>query len=59
MLDLTDTSHRTFEMQRRRMRWELEERVPHYRDFRRVLKYIFRADPIHEVEAPSWLIVEA
>lgn len=59
VLDLTDTSHRTFEMQRRRMRWELEERVPHYRDFRRVLKYIFRADPIHEVEAPSWLIVEA
>jgi len=55
VLDLTDTSHRTFEMQRRRMRWELEERIPHYRDMRRVLKFLFRPDPTREVVPPVWL----
>jgi len=57
VIDLTDTSHRTFEMQRRRMRWEIEERIPHYRDMRRVLKYIFRNDPDKIVEPPPWLRV--
>lgn len=55
VLDLTDTSHRTFEMQRRRMRWELEERIPHYRDMRRLLKFLFRPDPLREIVPPSWL----
>jgi hypothetical protein len=43
-LHLTDTSHRTFEMQRRQMRRRLEEIVPHYRSFRRLLKLLFRRD---------------
>lgn len=55
VLDLTDTSHRTFEMQRRRMRWELEERIPHYRDIRKVLKFLFRPDPMREIVPPPWL----
>ncbi len=56
VLDLTDTSHRTFEMQRRRTRHELEERIPHYADFRKVLKYVFRNDPARPiVDPPDWL----
>ena len=43
-LHLTDTSHRTFEMQRRQMRRDLEQRVPHYAEFRRLLKLLFRRD---------------
>ncbi len=57
-LHLTDTSHRTFEMQRRQMRRRLEEIVPHYRAFRRLLKIMFRRDD-DELEALenelSWL----
>lgn len=49
-LHLTDTSHRTFEMQRRQMRRRLEEIVPHYREFRRLLKLLFRRDD-DELEA--------
>lgn len=39
--DLSSTSHRTFEMQRRHLRWELETILPHYRDFRHLLRGIF------------------
>jgi hypothetical protein len=39
--DLSSTSHRTFEMQRRHLRWELEDILPHYRDFRHLLRGIF------------------
>ena len=39
--DLSSTSHRTFEMQRRHLRWELERLLPHYRDFRHLLRGIF------------------
>jgi hypothetical protein len=42
--DLSDTSHRTFEMQRRRLRRELEEKIPHYRAIRRLLKSLFGPD---------------
>lgn len=43
-MHLTDTSHRTFEMHRRKMRRRLEEIVPHYGSFRRLLKLLFRRD---------------
>ena len=39
--DLSSTSHRTFEMQRRHLRWELETILPHYRDFRHLMRGIF------------------
>lgn len=39
--DLSSTSHRTFEMQRRHLRWELEKILPHYQDFRHLLRGIF------------------
>lgn len=43
-MHLTDTSHRTFEMQRRIMRRQIEEKVPHYGAFRRLLKSLFQRD---------------
>jgi len=39
--DLSSTSHRTFEMQRRHLRWELEKILPHYQEFRHLLRGIF------------------
>ncbi|MFT7579471.1 MAG: hypothetical protein ACI9MR_001135 [Myxococcota bacterium] len=55
-LHLTDTSHRTFEMQRRRTRREFETVVPHYKEMRTVLKYLFRsAADNHALTPPSWL----
>ncbi|MFO0744066.1 MAG: hypothetical protein U1F43_00130 [Myxococcota bacterium] len=59
-LHLTDTSHRTFEMQRRQMRRELELVVPHYAEFRRLLKLLFRRDDdeLDELEqALAWLTI--
>lgn len=50
-LHLTDTSHRTFEMQRRQMRRELEKVVPHYADYRRLLKLLFRREDDEELAA--------
>jgi len=52
-LHLTDTSHRTFEMQRRQMRRELEKVVPHYADYRRLLKLLFRREDDEELHAPE------
>lgn len=43
-MHLTDVSHRTFEMQRRQMRRDLELIVPHYAEFRVLLKLLFRRD---------------
>lgn len=57
VMDLTNASHRTFEMHRRRMRWDLEERIPHYRDMRRLLKHLFRPDPARDFVLPSWLSI--
>jgi hypothetical protein len=54
--DLTQTSHRTFEMQRRNLRRQLEERVPHYRDFRMLLKSVFAPKgDVGDIPLPSWL----
>ena len=53
--DLSRASHRTFEMQRRLLRRDLEERVAHYREFRRLLKAIFSERPRTSSEVPSWL----
>lgn len=58
-MDLSDTSHRTFEMQRDHLRADLDERVPHYREFRATLKAIFRSGgragrPV----LPPWLRLE-
>ena len=39
--DLSSTSHRTFDMQRRHLRWALEKQLPHYREFRHLLRGIF------------------
>jgi hypothetical protein len=50
-LHLTDTSHRTFEMKRRQMRRELERLVPHYADYRRLLKLLFRREDDEELQA--------
>lgn len=50
-LHLTDTSHRTFEMQRRNLRRELERVVPHYADYRRLLKLLFRREDDEELQA--------
>ncbi len=50
-LHLTDTSHRTFEMQRRQMRRDFEARIPHYGEFRRLMKLLFRKDEDEELEA--------
>jgi len=50
-LHLTDTSHRTFEMKRRQMRRELERVVPHYADYRRLLKLLFRRQDDEELQA--------
>lgn len=55
--DLSRTSHRTFEMQRRRLRYDLEERVPHYADFRRLLKSIFADREDWQDAQPDWLEV--
>jgi len=59
-LHLTDTSHRTFEMHRRQMRRDLEQQVPHYAEFRRLLKMLFRRDDdgLGELEqALPWLTI--
>jgi len=50
-LHLTDTSHRTFEMKRRQMRRALEKVVPHYSDYRRLLKLLFRREDDEELQA--------
>ncbi len=50
-LHLTDTSHRTFEMKRRQMRRGLEKVVPHYADYRRLLKLLFRREDDEELHA--------
>lgn len=56
--DLSDTSHRTFEMQRTALREALDARVPHYREFRDVLKVLFRQDWGETTPAlPPWLRV--
>lgn len=51
---LSKTSHLTFEMQRRAMRRHLEQHVPHYRDFRQLLKTIFGGET-EQAGLPSWL----
>ncbi|MCB9729521.1 MAG: hypothetical protein H6744_08605 [Deltaproteobacteria bacterium] len=56
--DLSDTSHRTFEMQRSALREALDARVPHYREFRDVLKVLFRPDRgTSSPNLPPWLVV--
>lgn len=61
-LHLTDTSHRTFEMKRRQMRRELERVVPHYAEYRRLLKLLFRREDDEELaaleESLPWLVIE-
>jgi hypothetical protein len=57
--DLSDTSHRTFEMQRSALREALDARVPHYREFREVLKVLFRqAWGEKTPKLPEWLRVD-
>ncbi|MEZ4268108.1 MAG: hypothetical protein R3F39_17215 [Myxococcota bacterium] len=57
--DLSDTSHRTFEMQRTALREALDARVPHYREFRDMLKVLFRQDWSDKApKLPEWLRVE-
>lgn len=57
--DLSNTSHRTFEMQRTALREALDAQVPHYREFRDVLKVLFRPDRGEESpRLPEWLRVE-
>ena len=60
-MHLTDTSHRTFEMKRRQMRRELERVVPHYAEYRRLLKLLFRRDDDEELhaleESLPWLVI--
>jgi len=49
--DLSDASRRTFDMQRRQLRWDLEDQYPLYRDYRRLLKAIFTTDEEERREA--------
>lgn len=56
--DLSSTSHRTFDMQRAALRAELEERVPHYREFRRLLKSLFKAPGRAGAALPDWIRLE-
>lgn len=49
--DLSDASRRTFDMQRRQLRWDLEDKVNHYADYRRLLKAIFTTDEAERREA--------
>ncbi len=59
-MDLSDTSHRTFEMMRDELRAELDERVPFYREFRSTLKAIFRRKRrAGRAELPPWLRLES
>ncbi len=57
--DLSDTSHRTFEMQRMALRRALDAQVPHYREFREVLKVLFRPNGgDRSPKLPEWLRVQ-
>jgi len=56
---LSNTSHRTFEMQRRKVRRQLEERVMYYGDFRRLLKMLFKPGQLEiNPSMPPWLVLE-
>lgn len=57
--DLSDTSHRTFEMRRSALRAELDEQVPFYREFRALLKVLFRYGRVRRgTTLPSWLRIK-
>ncbi len=58
--DLSDTSHHTFHMKRDELRSSLDERVPHYKDLRLVLKTLFRSRRRrHKApQLPPWLELE-
>ncbi|MGM0578519.1 MAG: hypothetical protein ACQEXJ_22535 [Myxococcota bacterium] len=57
--DLSKTSHRTFEMQREVLREVLDQRVPHYREFRQLLKALFRGGrPGEPAVLPPWVRLE-
>ena len=56
---LSSASHFTFQMRRRVLRHRLEEVVPYYREFRRVLKALFKPDLLDRKAAmPAWLEVD-
>lgn len=56
--DLSSTSHRTFEMQRQALRLDLAGRVPHYAEYRALLKALFKRRPGSRTAGlPAWVKV--
>ncbi|MGB0591935.1 MAG: hypothetical protein ACPGU1_19820 [Myxococcota bacterium] len=57
--DLSDTSHRTFDMRRQAFREQLDEKIPHYKEFRTVLKILFKPQySRRRARLPSWVRIE-
>ncbi|MDP6944654.1 MAG: hypothetical protein QF464_10935, partial [Myxococcota bacterium] len=54
--DLSDTSHHTFEMRRQSLRLKLDEVIPHYKEFRTVLKALFKPQySRRRARLPGWI----
>ena len=57
--DLSDTSHRTFDMRRRAFRQKLDEIIPHYKEYRSVLKILFKPQySRRRANLPSWIRIQ-
>ncbi len=58
--DLSDTSHHTFEMRRRALREKLDGLIPHYQEYRSVLKILFKPQySRRRARLPSWIRIES
>ena len=57
--DLSDTSHRTFDMRRRAFREKLDEAIPHYKEYRTVLKILFKPQySRRRASQPDWIRIQ-
>ena len=57
--DLSNTSHRTFDMRRQTLRQKLDEVIPHYREFRTLLKIVFKPQySRRRARLPDWIRIE-
>lgn len=57
--DLSDTSHHTFDMRRQALRLKLDEVIPHYQEYRTVLKILFKPQySRRRARLPSWIRID-
>jgi hypothetical protein len=58
--DLSDTSHRTFDMRRQAFRKKLDDLIPHYKEYRAVLKILFKPQySRRRASLPEWIRIQA